>query len=56
MPADATVDPDAIEPIAEPSRVLDVDMFSHEEIVNTARRDGQLADDDAPSALRDALR
>lgn len=45
VPAGATVDPNAIEPIAEPSWVLDIDMFSSEEhpfaadeIVNTARR------------------
>lgn len=45
VPAGATVDPSAIEPIAEPSWVLDIDMFSNEEhpfaaeeIVNTARR------------------
>jgi len=46
VPAGATVDPNAIEPmIDEPSWVLDVDMFSNEEhpfvpeeIVNTARR------------------
>lgn len=45
VPARATVDPSAIEPIDEPSWVLDVDMFSSEEhpfvpeeIVNTARR------------------
>ena len=45
VPAGATVDPNAIEPIDEPSWVLDIDMFSNEEhpfaakeIVNTARR------------------
>lgn len=45
IPAGATVDPTAIEPIEEPSWVLDVDMFSNEErpfvpgeIVSTARR------------------
>jgi uncharacterized protein (TIGR04255 family) len=45
VPAGATVDPNAIEPIGEASWVLDVDMFSNEEhpfipeeIVNTARR------------------
>jgi uncharacterized protein (TIGR04255 family) len=45
VPADATVDPTAIEPIDEPSWVLDIDMFSNEEhpfdpekIVNVAQR------------------
>jgi len=45
LPAGATVDPNAIEPIDEASWVLDIDMFSNEEhpfvpeeIVNTARR------------------
>jgi uncharacterized protein (TIGR04255 family) len=45
VPAGATVDPTAIEPINEPSWVLDVDMFSNEErpfapgeIVDAARR------------------
>lgn len=45
VPANATVDSNAIEPIAEQSWVLDIDMFSFEEhpfvpeeIVNTARR------------------
>jgi len=45
VPAGGTVDPNAIEPIGEPSWVLDIDMFSSqehpfvpEEIVTTARR------------------
>jgi len=45
IPAGATADPNAIEPISEPSWVLDIDMFSHEsyafvpeEIVNNAQR------------------
>jgi uncharacterized protein (TIGR04255 family) len=45
VPAGVTVDPNAIEPIAEPSWVLDLDMFSNEqqafvpvEIVAAARR------------------
>jgi len=45
VPAGATVDPNAIEPIADPSWVLDVDMFSNdeqpfvpEEIVTNTRR------------------
>jgi uncharacterized protein (TIGR04255 family) len=45
VPAGVTVDPNAIEPIPEPSWVLDIDMFCNEEhpfvpeeIVNTAQR------------------